>query len=70
MSTFVRLISLLFLTTVMAVPHAMQQDEKGDINYAGLFKTFGQFRFNNIRKALKNGGVTLTGNMISKPNEE
>lgn len=39
--------------------HAKQQDEKGDINYAGLFKTFGQFRFNNIRKALRNGGVTL-----------
>lgn len=38
--------------------HAMQHGN-GDINYAGLFGTFGQFRFDNIRKALRNGGVTL-----------
>lgn len=32
---------------------------RGDINYAGLFNTFGEFRFNNIRKALKNGAITI-----------
>ena len=37
--------------------HAMLHNP--DINYAGLFKTFGQFRLDNIRKVLRNGAVTL-----------
>lgn len=35
------------------------QRTQGNINFIGLFNTFGQFRFNNILKAIKNGGIAL-----------
>lgn len=39
--------------------HHVRARSQDDINYAGLFNTFGQFRFNNILKALNNGCVIL-----------
>jgi hypothetical protein len=46
------------LGEVRFLVHLFHASQRGAINRAGLFKTFGQFRFNNLRKALKNGGVT------------
>lgn len=39
--------------------HLYHAKQRRHLNYAGLFKTFGQFYFNNICKVLRNGAVVL-----------